>query len=166
MFIIEQLTCSKCNKNYLGKFKVSLEGQVTCADCENIQTYVKPFMQENNLIEQDLFLHFLEQDLYCLYPTVETKKINLSEFLTEQNTIDVYKLYFQGTDLDFVKNVRLYAYHCLDYIDLNLKELSEKAEQFIRTYLELRFKPLTKQYMKKIKKEISSNWMKELLLSI
>lgn len=158
MIIAEHLTCSKCKSTYTGFFKVTIDGDIICDDCEHKKMLTEPTIKyDNTELEQEMVVNYLEEDIKHLYPTIfNINEISIDQFLNDSGELDAYKLYYQGNDLDFCTYIRRKAYICLDYIDTNDSKELDFCIEIIKNYLNLRFKKLSNQELSDLNNKINS----------
>lgn len=153
-------TCIKCDKSYLGHFKVDMYGNISCVDCKHPEMLSERLTIESmdkSTYEQYMVMDMLDKDISVLYPLfAQPTDVPLEKFINEEGELIPEKVYFQGNDLDTARHLQEMSLICLKYLDTNKIEHLDLVNQIIKGYLNLREVKYTEEQM---------NSLNELVLS-
>lgn len=158
MVIIEKLTCSKCHETYKGVFRMNLNGDIECADCNDKVYFGDIDWKEITNAELDKeLLHetystLLLEDVDTFYKIESAIGEDFTkEFYTQDGKINTDKLYFQNNPIDLVLEGNKLAHICLRYLDIeDEKKYTKYAKYVIETYKELRNHKLNDEEIKDV----------------
>lgn len=151
MKIIERMKCSKCKEIYKGHFKMNLNGDIVCLDCENKQYYTSPHYVEVKTATlkreflKDNYTKMLLLDVDTIYRIISKEDEDYtSQFYTTEGTINTDKLYYYDNLPDLVFDAHNKVQECLKRLEK--KETKFKNhDKIIKIYLELREKKFTQK---------------------
>lgn len=166
MEFYELATCEECGKSYKGKFRMDLNGKVTCINCEEIEKMRdelewETFESEEGLTERlilDTVKEMLIADVEKIYSTESVKGENfVLQFLGEDGKIKKEKLYFYHNPIDLVIEGQKIALSSMRYLDgaKNPKRMEknderrerhiEHAEKLVDKYKSFRLKKFSEE---------------------
>lgn len=155
MFIYEVLQCEDCQRTYKGKFKMHMDGKITCVDCSEPDVYIGvqieevQYAQRNTLMYEELS-EMLLNDIENLYPLFPDKyKAIIQQLESADIQTNMPLIYFQYNSYQLVRIMREVAYVASHFL---LKpttflakhpQLKDQALHFVHAYFSLREKQLT-----------------------
>lgn len=184
MYIYELCHCESCAKTYKGRFKMHIDGSVTCVDCTQPDVYVGLQIEEvqyakrNDLLYEQL-CDMLIKDLEHLYPLIPAEQDTImSQMYLSDGKIDLSLVYYQYNPLALVRVMQEVAYLAAHYIIQNqvytkegevsevVSPLYEFSVDIIKKYFHLRLVALSDESQQVLWSLVSREEIQELKLVI
>lgn len=154
MDIVHQLTCAECKETYAGQFKVKLNGEIVCKDCEDKKKYQgldinimgESTVRSSKIVET--YKKILLEDVETIYNNESEKNQNYTDiFYTKDGKIDTKKLMFYNNPVSLVLLGHTVALKSLKYLNSanTDKKYEKEAKEIIEKYKELRLRKITQQ---------------------